>query len=176
MNNFFRKFWGLIPITLWLIIALMLFAICRLTGWGVRTAPKAILYFLFLVSFLALQVWICVKLFRLKRDSCVMKAFAAAVSLVSLIVFALMCWLGTLTFLFAVGLPETVVEKYGITMLRREMTVSVETDYDYYEYKGVLFYGKQLGHEDTFDGRPPASWYFRDPDGNLLDASEDYAG
>lgn len=73
--------------------------------------------------------------------------------------------------------PEHAVVKYEIPMIARVHSF-LDESVSYYEDKGPLFYGKELGYEyygsggndPISDGNSsPISWYFYDLDGNLLD-------
>ncbi|MFQ9886776.1 MAG: hypothetical protein ACLRXW_11435 [Negativibacillus massiliensis] len=73
--------------------------------------------------------------------------------------------------------PEHAVVKYEIPMIARVHSF-LDESVSYYEDKGPLFYGKELGYEYYGSGgndpisdanRSPISWYFYDLDGNLLD-------
>ena len=73
--------------------------------------------------------------------------------------------------------PEHTVVKYEIPMIARVHSF-LDESVSYYEDKGPLFYGKELGYEyygsggndPISDGNSsPISWYFYDLDGNLLD-------
>lgn len=73
--------------------------------------------------------------------------------------------------------PEHTVVKYEIPMVARVHSF-LDESVSYYEDKGPLFYGKELGYEYYGSGgndpisdgnRSPISWYFYDLDGNLLD-------
>ena len=73
--------------------------------------------------------------------------------------------------------PEHAVVKYEIPRIARVHSF-LDESVSYYEDKGPLFYGKELGYEyygsggndPISDGNSsPISWYFYDLDGNLLD-------
>lgn len=181
LRNFCKQFWGCASLGVTLLCGALLYISEKANNYTLRTVPREILCVLGAVGIVTFLLWVNVKLWQMtkKRENkpfwlCIVRIVLHLVSVVGVLV------LGFYFFIFMVfaHTPEHVVEKNGIKMVA-SVNSFLDMNVDYYAYKNLLFYGKNLGHEwygsggnDPLDAEPPLepkSWMFYDLDGNMLD-------
>lgn len=173
------SYWGCVPLAVFLVCVLLVFAAKGLAGSSLREAPRNILGGFGIVSIGGFLVWVNAwyKDYRRRHGYPVHRRMTALVKGVSIAVFVFVI----LTEIGAQGFghrPEHVVEKHGMKMVAVVSSFLDET-VNYYEYQNALFYGKQLGYEwyGSGGGDPlardpvpePIKWKFYDYAGALID-------
>lgn len=170
-----KKYWGMIPFTIFLFLQLCIMLIESLTESTLRSKPKLVLFWVALISCLILILWIGSIFFRRHRmrSHLVLKNIMLTIYIV--FAAAMMC-IGIFISAFMYK-PEHVIKRDGIRMVANVNSFLQETVY-YYEYKNFLFRGaEQIGWEDYGNGggdpfeqeREPERWYFKETDGNAIE-------
>ncbi len=174
-----KKYWGMIPFIIYLVLKLSLLVIGSLTASSLRSVPKIVLFWFAMLSVLILIFWIGSMFFKWNR----IKKFRGSMILknIFLIIFAFGGFgamvIGLFINVFTYE-PEHIVERNGIRMVASVNSFLQETVY-YYEYKNFLFHGKgYIGYEDYGNGggdpieagREPNAWFFKDLDGNVIES------
>lgn len=170
-----KKYWGIIPFAIFLVLQLSVFVIGNLTESSLRSVPKMILFWFSILSSLVLVFWAgsnLLKRKKIKQFRCFAILKNVFIAIFISLIIGTMC-LGMFISAFRYE-PEHVVERNGIRMVASVNSFLQEMVY-YYEYKNVLFHGaKQIGWEDygngsgdpLEDGANPNRWFFEDADGN----------
>lgn len=164
-----KKYWGIIPFAVFLVLQLSVSVIEKLTESSLRSVPKMILFWFAILSALALVFWVgsnLLKREKIKQFRCFAILKNVFVAIFIFLIIGTMC-LGMFISAFRYE-PEHVVERNGIRMVASVNSFLQEMVY-YYEYKNVLFHGaKQIGWEDygngsgdpLEDGAEPNRWFF----------------
>lgn len=172
LKKYIKKYGGAIPFAIFVLCGLCLTIIEMCTSYTLRIIPRNILICFGIVSFGVFLVWIN-KIIHRKKP----KVFSVLSKVISIIAFVVLVWSSTFFMIFSYT-PEHVVMRNEIKMVARVRSF-LEVYVDYYQYKNVLFMGKELGYEyygnggyDPFvDGnnRKPFRWEIYDLDGNIID-------
>lgn len=138
-----KKLWGLIPISFFLLLKIVLFIIEKSANVVLRDIPDCIMFWFFILSTLLLIIYIIINLFSwnrikkhksshiLKNISIFLYAVGVLISFgIGLLYTALSCH------------PEDVVIENGMKMVTRD-TSFLDFRMEYYKYKNILFRGKQ---------------------------------
>ena len=142
MNRTLKKFAGAIPFASVVLCSLVVAMIEGITGDTFRSTPRIILMCLGLCSFGIFLFWLNTrkKIIELKPIF-----LTWAIRFVSILLFFFVALID----IFIIGFfsnPEHIV-----TINNTKMVASVssflDVYVDYYQYKNILFYGKELGHE-----------------------------
>lgn len=170
-----KKYWGMIPFTIFLILQLCTMLIESLTESMLRSKPKLVLFWFAFISCLLLILWIGSMFFRRRsmKNCLVLKNIMITIYIV---LATVVMYVGIFISAFMYK-PEHVIERDGIRMVANVNSFLQEMVY-YYEYKNFLFCGaEQIGWEDYGNGggdpfeqeRQPERWYFEETDGNVIE-------
>lgn len=130
-----KKFWGLIPISFFLVLKMVLFIIEKSANVVLRDIPDCIMFWLFILSTLLLIIYIIINLFSWSR---IKKHKHSHILKIITIFLCVICFLIS----FGIGLlytalschPEDVVIENGMKMVARD-TSFLDFRMEYYEYK-----------------------------------------
>lgn len=175
-----KRFWYMIPLAAALLCILVLQGVEQLLQVQLRCVPMLILFWWGLLSALLVVLVLRIRHHRRQRDvkkETVTGAFLNAFLLAVAVALMLVGILGSIL----AYTPEHVVVRNDIRMVGQVHSFLDET-VSYHLYCNVLFCGaEEIGHEwygngsgDPLDGsehREPKAWFFKDPDGNLLEQS-----
>lgn len=183
MEKVIKRFWGTIPFSAAALCFIIVAVIEKTTDNTLRIIPRIALTCLGLIGFGILLLWGNKKYSVSKKDENSRK-FGAMVKLINilsvsaLVIIALIC-------LYRLPLSykwEHTVTRNNIKMIARVDSFSDGNVY-YYQYKNPFFYGKNLGYEYYGSGssdplaetliKSPLHWAFYDPDGNLIEKSDE---
>ena len=149
--NKLKRLWGLIPITAFLIIKLILMMIEQMSGLVLRDLPS-----LFLFVFLIISILILIFYFYQQMSMHIRGKFARSVVLLLCFFLALVNLIsGMIQGAFAYHSDKIVIEN-GITMVAR--------DTSYYEYKNAVFRGRQMLKQIS-----NKTYWLYDKDGKLIE-------
>lgn len=156
--NKLKRLWGLIPITAFLIIKLILMMIEQMSGLVLRDLPS-----LFLFVFLIISILILIFYFYQQMSMHIRGKFARFVVLLLCFFLALVNLIsGMIQGAFAYHSDKIVIEN-GIVMVARD-TSYLNFGMEYYEYKNAVFRGKQMLKQIS-----NKTYWLYDKDGKLIE-------
>lgn len=138
-----KNFWGLIPISIFLLIKIVLLIIEKSINLVLRDTPDCILLWFFILSILLLVIYIIIKIFS--WNSIKKHKFSHIIKNITIFLYCAgaLTSLGIGAFYSAfVYYPDDVVIENGMQMVARD-TSYLDFGMEYYEYENVLFRGKQ---------------------------------
>lgn len=156
--NKMKRLWGLIPITAFLIIKLILMMIEQMSGLVLRDLPS-----LFLFVFLIISILILIFYFYQQMSMHIRGKFARSVVLLLCFFLALVNLIsGMIQGAFAYHSDKIVIEN-GIVMVARDISY-LNFGMEYYEYKNAVFRGKQMLKQIS-----NKTYWLYDEDGKLIE-------
>ena len=178
-----KKYWGVIPLGIYLVLQLSILTIGSLTESSLRSVPEMVLFWFGVLSGLTFIFWMGSMIFRWRHIRNFRGYSVLKIIFLMAFIFLLM---GTMYFGMFVSTfryePEHIVERNGIRMVASVNSFLQKMVY-YYEYKNLLFHGtEQIGWEDYGNGsgdplergEEPNRWYFEDLDGNMIEKGGEY--
>lgn len=148
-----RKYWGVLPIAVFLLVELIVTVIGGATNSELRSTPQMVLATYGVISTLILVFWAgWFLLWRNREQPSIGLRIARAIAglvycAIILATFIVGLFVGAFTYA-----PEHVVEKHGIKMVA-SVHSSLQETVDYYEYRNALFRGaEKIGWEDYGNG------------------------
>ena len=139
-----KYFWGLIPITIFLLLKMFLLIIEKSLNLVLRDTPDCILFWFLIFSVLIFIIYVIIKIFSFPiiqkfKYSLIIKSIVISLYCVSVIPIL---GFGVLCSAFTYCSDDTMIEN-GMKMVVRD-TSYLDLSLEYYEYKNVLFRGKQI--------------------------------
>ena len=159
-----KKYWGVIPLAVYLILQFLVMVTEQVTDSQLRSIPQIILFWMGIFSGLIFLFWagrIFLTWDRVRRLR-IYGLFRTFFIAVFTILGFVSVMIGMFVSMFAYK-PEHVVEKNGRRMVASVNSFQQELVY-YYEYKNILFCGdKLLGWEDYGNGGNDPLEYDQEP-------------
>lgn len=174
-----KKYWGVIPMIMFLAVKMLVVLIGGFTDSVLRIIPQMILSCFGVISIYILVFWLGrIFLWRNREQpSLGIRIARKVLSVIYCIMIVGTMGIGILFSMFSYH-PEYVVERNGIRMVASVNSYLQEMVY-YYEYKNAVFRGsEQIGWEDYGNGggdpfqqeQEPVRWFFEDLDGNTIES------
>lgn len=148
-----KKYWGIIPILLFLIVRMLARLIGSLTDSVLRSIPQMILSWFGVMAIGILVFWIGKKLLWKDKDqvSIIMRILRIILSGIYCVMVILTIGIGIFFSVFRYR-PEYVVERNGIRMVA-SVNSFLQEKVSYYEFKNIIFRGaEEVGWEDYGNG------------------------
>ena len=178
MNNY----WGPTALGMFVLLWAMVSFCKSVLGLSLRSVPQVIFTWLGVGVIIAFFVWIDLRIHRTdkqKKPIWIKKAICyvlpVSITCCTLILIMIAFLISTVSYR-----PEHVVEKHGYRMVARVHSFLDEYVH-YYQDKGALFYGQEMGYEYygsgggdplTEDPIPePIQWAFYDMNGNVIESN-----
>lgn len=179
INKIWKKYWGAIPVIVFMSVKLLVILIGGFTDSVLRIIPQMILSCFGVISIYILVFWLGRIFLWRKREhpSAGIKIVRKVLSVIYCIMVVGTMGIGIIFSAFSYH-PEHVVEKNGIRMVASVNSFLQEMVY-YYEYKNAVFRGsEQIGWEDYGNGggdpfqqeQEPVRWFFEELDGNTVES------
>lgn len=179
INIKWKKYWGVIPMIIFLAVKMLVILIGGFTDSVLRIIPQMILSCFGVISIYILVFWLD-RIFlwhNREHPSLGIRIARKVLSVIYCIMVVGTMGIGMLFSMFSYH-PEYVVERNGIRMVASVNSYLQEMVY-YYEYKNAVFRGsEQIGWEDYGNGggdpfqqeQEPVRWFFKDLDGNTIES------
>lgn len=147
MKRRYLSFLWSIPFLIFLVCTLLVIVIQHIVGDTLRTLPEIGLTWFGVVSIEMLILWgsRTLQAFRYGQESTSLRVVKVVTIILSIAVSC--CLIGAAIFVSGYAYtPEHVVIRNDIKMVAR-VSSFLDEQVDYYQYKNVFFYGKELGYE-----------------------------
>lgn len=179
INIKWKKYWGVIPMIIFLAVKMLVILIGGFTDSVLRIVPQMILSCFGVISIYILVFWLD-RIFlwhNREHPSLGIRIARKVLSVIYCIMVVGTMGIGMLFSMFSYH-PEYVVERNGIRMVASVNSYLQGMVY-YYEYKNAVFRGsEQIGWEDYGNGggdpfqqeQEPVRWFFKDLDGNTIES------
>ncbi len=179
INIKWKKYWGVIPVIVFLVVKIIAALIGGFMDAVLRNVPQMIMSFFGAISIYILVFWTGRILLWQNKENPSLRIRIARKVLSAVYCAAVVVTMGIGMFFSMFSYhPEYVVERNGIRMVANVNSYLQEMVY-YYEYKNVVFRGsEQIGWEDYGNGggdpfqkeQEPVKWLFKDLDGNIIES------
>ena len=179
INIKWKKYWGVIPMIIFLAVKMLVILIGGFTDSVLRIIPQMILSCFGVISIYILVFWLG-RIFlwhNREHPSLGIRIARKVLSVIYCIMVVGTMGIGMLFSMFSYH-PEYVVERNGIRMVASVNSYLQEMVY-YYEYKNAVFRGsEQIRWEDYGNGggdpfqqeQEPVRWFFEELDGNTVES------
>lgn len=179
-KNRIRQLWGPAVLAVFLLCLIAIHLCKAILGLSLRSVPQIVLIWLGFFAISAFLAWACIRIrgfdaenkpdWIMKLAGYVLPTTIACIISMSVIALAI----SVLSYH-----PEHVAQRNSVRLIAR-VNRFLEREVNYYQYKGALFYGKEMGYEyyglgvgDPLAKVPspePEQWIFYNEEGSVIES------